>query len=105
MNLYEDYESFILVVIFCISLLGLLAISIKGFHSRKKIQRYKTITYQLMLSAEKKYSFGDKKFIYVVESLYIMLPERIKTKQTKDDVQKWVQQIYNEFRKEYLDNS
>lgn len=105
MNLLDNYESFILIVIFCTSLSGLIAYSIKSIHSRRKLNSFKETVYKLMLAAEKKDSFGDKKFICVVEKLYKLLPNRSKVKYSKDDVQKWVQQLYDEFANDYLDNN
>lgn len=61
---------------------------------------FREVAYQIMLVAEKKFSDGDKKFIYVVERVYELLVDPLKAIFTKNDAQKWIQTLYDDFVKD-----
>jgi len=63
----------------------------------KTLEQSKPMVFHLMEHAEKELSNGDDKFSYVVDGIYKLLPSYVKKLVRKKDIQKWVQNVYDEF--------
>ncbi|WP_105618164.1 hypothetical protein [Vallitalea okinawensis] len=100
----NNYGLYLLIVICLIGLVAYTSWSIKVRGTKETLENFREVAFKFMLAAEKKFSNGDKKFIYVVERLYVILPDPIKVVFTKDDIQKWVQTLYDDFVMDYLDD-
>jgi polysaccharide deacetylase 2 family uncharacterized protein YibQ len=79
----------------------------KKYGKNKALETIRVDAYRLMLRAEKKWgtnnSTGKTKFNYVVDSLYKMLPYTAKVFLTQDELENFVQELYNK-TKDYLDD-
>jgi hypothetical protein len=66
----------------------------------KALTEAKTIAYKLMLASEKRFSKGEnkEKFEWVVEKYYKYLPNSIKFLFDKEDIEKFLEKCYVEFK-------
>lgn len=71
---------------------------------RKTIEDYRHVVYQLMLTAEKSAVGGETKRLFVTNTLYAILPQRLKALFTIKELEVWIQLIYDNYVMDYLDD-
>jgi len=88
-----DILSIIIIVLGVITVLGILYISIKNNGLRK-------VAIILIVEAEKAFKYGknSEKFNYVFENLYARLPTLLKILMTKQDIEAFIQKIFDEIK-------
>ncbi len=92
-----------------LALIGLAIVGITYLVYKKKgidgtLDLYRDVAFQLMLSAEKRFFYGEEKKDYVVECLYLMLPTKVTAFLTREDIKNWMQTLYDDFIMDYLDD-
>lgn len=71
---------------------------------KKTIEDYRHVVYQLMLTAEKNAVGGETKRLFVTNTLYAILPQRLKALFTIKELEIWIQLIYDNYVMDYLDD-
>jgi len=83
----------VIIVIGVILALGTFYVSVKKIGLRKTV-------INLIVEAEQAFQYGknSEKFNYVFENLYAVLPTMIKMLYTKEDIQQFIQLIFDEIK-------
>lgn len=104
MEFWNSYGIYLIIFLGFVGFGGYVAWTLKTKGPQGALDEFREIAFQLMLAAEKKFSDGDEKFKYVIEKLYVVLPDMIKYIFTEDEIRQWVQDLYDEFIIDYLDD-
>jgi len=88
-----DMLSIVIIVLGVAMASAILYISIKNKGLRK-------VAINLIVEAEKAFKYGknSEKFNYVFENLYARLPTLLKFLLTKEDIENFIQMIFNEIK-------
>lgn len=104
MEFIESYGLYLILLFGIIAFIGYIIWTLKTKGPEATLDEFREVLYKLMLAAEKKLSDGDEKFKFVTDRFYVLLPDVVKLLFTEEDIQDYVQEVYDEFIIDYLDD-